>query len=155
MKNYLKFLVILMAFMGLSFGMSVAWAQNNDGNWQTKKTILSQEYVDNIIKDVCAPMDPTKVSDPHNCYIEQLQCWKDNSGYAKCVTKNCRWAKALDGPEVNAPPVQPHQWNWYCDLTYDPQGINPPGPAIMPPPECTVLGMAWRHRISTLPACSQ
>jgi hypothetical protein len=136
-----------------SCGFMQGWAQAQV-NWQASRTILSPIEIENKIKNFCMPIDPVMARDGHSCYVLQRQCWMDNSGYGPCVVKNCRYALALDSTNINAHPKDPLQYNWYCELTYDPTGNSPPGPAVVPPPECSILGEAWKHRITSDPSCA-
>ena len=138
----------------LFFAGTLLKAQAQQTNWQANKTILAPSQIEGYIQPVCSPIDARLARDGHSCYILQRQCWMDNSGYAACVVKNCKYAAALDSAAPNAVPMNPLVYNWYCDLTYDPNGASPPGPAIVPPADCSLLGEAWKHRISTDPACA-
>lgn len=153
MRRSLFLFLIMGALVWAIQGGLMTEAQAAGKNWQYNKAKFTSGQINNFINPVCYPVDARNTVDPHNCFLEQYACAKDNSGYGKCVTKNCKWGYALDGDEEDAVAVVPFQWNWYCNMVFDSSGATAPQAAPMPPPDCSTLGDAWTHHLSTHPAC--
>jgi hypothetical protein len=110
--------------------------------WEQGKVPYDAGTIQTDIGKACKPIDPVDTVNPNFCYILQLQCWLDPSGYGPFRVKNCKNQDTIVYDQASNGYYITSNYKWFCD-----ESDAKHQAAI------TQLSQIWNYRISQDPAC--
>jgi hypothetical protein len=111
--------------------------------WQQGKVVYEKETIRNDVGRFCKPIEPIDTVNPNFCYILQLQCWADPSGYGPFRVKKCKYQDTITHDLQRDEYYITATYRWFCDESDTGSRT-----------EIDQLGQIWGYRITADPACA-
>ena len=152
MKARLRYSWFILIYAFLACLVTPAWAQEITQEkaremyeGQRGKVINTVAQIQGDIASVCKPIEPINTADPNFCYILQLQCWLDPSGYGPFHVKKCKYEEKIQPDDYTNPSYYyiAGTYYWFCDTSDS--SFNT---------EKTQRAAIWRDRIMRDPSCA-